>query len=392
MSVSFPDGFLWGAASAAHQIEGGNCNNDWWEFEHRPGSPCVEVSGDCCDSYHRYAQDIALVRDLGFDAYRFSIEWSRIEPEDGEFSRAALDYYRRVLGECHEQGIEPVVTFHHFTTPRWMAELGGWTSDAVVDRFARYCERAVAHLGDLIAIGCTINEPNIVSLMGYLVGVFPPGVQRDLDAYVAANENLKYAHRIAYDVLKGGPGDFPVGLCVAMGDWWAPEGSEEALERTRHLHEGQFLEIAKGDDFVGVQAYSRTRLDERGNPIGPEEGVEVVTSMGYEFWPAALEVAIRHAAEVSSAPLYVTENGLGHDDDARRIDYVRAALEGVGRCVDDGIDVRGYFYWSLTDNFEWALGYGPKFGLVAVDRETFVRTPKPSAAWLGEIARANTLD
>jgi len=391
MSVTFPEAFVWGAAAAAHQIEGGNWNNDWWAFEHQPGTPCVEPSGDCCDSYHRYAEDIALVRELGLGAYRFSIEWSRIEPEDGEFSRAALDYYRRVLAECHEQGVQPVVTFHHFSTPRWMAALGGWESTEVVDRFARFCERAVAHLGDLIAMGCTINEPNIVSLMGYVVSVFPPG-RRDLDAFATVNEHLKAAHRRSYDVLKAGPGDFPVGLCVAMGDWWAPSGAEETLERVRHMHEGQFLECAKGDDFVGVQAYSRTRLDERGLPMGPEEGVEVVASMGYEYWPQALEVAVRHAAEIAQTALYVTENGLGHDNDERRIAYVHDALEGVGRCLDDGLDVRGYFYWSLLDNFEWALGYGPKFGLVAVDRQTFARTPKSSAKWFGSIARANRLD
>jgi beta-glucosidase len=391
MTVTFPEGFVWGAAAAAHQIEGGNWNNDWWAFEHQPGTPCVEPSGDCCDSYHRYEEDIGLVRELGLGAYRFSIEWSRIEPEDGEFSRAALGYYRRVLAECHEQGVLPVVTFHHFSTPRWMAALGGWESNEIVDRFARFCEHAVAHLGDLIAIGCTINEPNIVSLMGYVVGVFPPG-RRDLDAFAKANEHLKAAHRRSYDVLKSGPGDFPVGLCVAMGDWWAPSGAEEALDRTRHMHEGQFLECAKGDDFVGVQAYSRTRLDERGRPLGPEDGVEVVASMGYEFWPRALEVAVRHAAEIAQTPLYVTENGLGHENDDRRIAYVHEALVGVGRCLDDGIDVRGYFYWSLLDNFEWALGYGPKFGLIAVDRTTLARTPKPSATWFGGIARTNRLE
>ncbi len=391
MAVIFPDGFVWGAAAAAHQIEGGNWNNDWWAFEHQPGTPCIEPSGDCCDSYHLYADDIALVRALGLGAYRFSIEWSRIEPEDGEFSRAALEYYRRMLTACHEQGVQPVVTFHHFATPRWMAGLGGWEADEIVDRFARFCEHAVGGLGDLITMANTINEPNIVSLMGYVVGAFPPG-RRDLDAYARVNEHLQRAHRRAYEVLKAGPGDFPVGLALAMGDWWAPEGAEDALERTRHMHEGQYLEIAKGDDFLGVQAYSRTRLDERGLPLGPAEGVEVVSAMGYEFWPRALEVAIRHAANIAQTPLYVTENGLGHDNDERRIAYVREALEGVGRCLADGIDLRGYFYWSLLDNFEWALGYGPKFGLHSVDRETFARTPKPSAAWFAGIARSNRLD
>jgi beta-glucosidase len=391
MSVTFPEGFVWGVAAASHQIEGGNSNNDWWAFEHKPDTPCVEPSGDCTNSFHLYPDDIALVRDHGFGAYRFSIEWSRIEPEDGEFSIAALDYYRRVLAACHEQGVQPVVTFHHFSNPRWVAGFGGWESPQVVDRFTRYCERTVAHIGDLISIGCTINEPNILSLMGYVRGAFPPGRTRDHGAYSAVNANLVRAHRSAYDVLKAGRGDFPVGLCVAMGDWWSTDGVKEKLARARHTHEGQFLEAARGDDFVGVQAYSRTRMDETGF-LGPEEGVEVVSSMSYEFWPQSLEVAIRFAAETAQTPLYVTENGLGHEDDTRRIAYVTEALEGVGRCLADGIDVRGYFYWSLLDNFEWALGYGPKFGLVSVTRDTFVRTPKPSAAWLGAIARANRMD
>src|SRR5438876_2445461 len=157
--TSFPRGFLWGTATATHQVEGGNWNNDWWAWEHTPGSGCAEPSSDACDHFWRYPQDIALLADLGFGSYRFSIEWSRIEPEDGEFSRAALDYYRRVLATCHECAIAPAVTFHHFTTPRWMAERGGWAEPEIVDKFARFCEKSVAHLGDLIAQGCTINEP-----------------------------------------------------------------------------------------------------------------------------------------------------------------------------------------------------------------------------------------
>ena len=391
MAITFPEGFVWGTATAAHQTEGGNWNNDWWAWEHQEGTLCVEPSGDAVDHYWRYPDDIALLADLGFGAYRFSLEWSRIEPEDGEFSRSALDHYRRMLACCHEHGVVPVLTFHHFTTPRWLAARGGWEQPEAAERFGRFCERAVASLGDLIGVANTLNEPNIVSLMGYLVGVFPPGRRHDLAAMGRANDTLLDAHRRASEALKAGPGDFPVGITVAMGDWWAPEGAEEALARVRHSHEGIYLEAARGDDFVGVQAYSRTRLDERGMPTGPEPGVEVL-DMGYEYWPHALEVAIRHAAEVAAAPIVVTENGIGTTDDDQRVRYVREALEGLGRCLDDGIDVRGYYYWSLMDNFEWVLGYRPRFGLVAVDRETQVRTPKPSARWLGAIARANRLD
>jgi beta-glucosidase len=391
VTITFPDGFVWGVASAAHQIEGGNWNNDWWAWEHAPDTRCVEVSGDACDSLNRFDSDIALVREFGFESYRFSIEWSRIEPEDGEFSRAALDSYRRVLATCHENDIAPAVTFHHFTTPRWMAARGGWAEPEIVDRFARFCETAVAHLGDLIALGCTINEPNVVSLLGYVMGTFPPGLA-DFSLYAKASEHLRDAHGRAYEVLKGGPGDFPVGLTVSMSDWWTPEGGEVGLERARAMHEDYYLEAARGNDFVGVQAYTRTRIGLDGLPMDPEPGTPVVESMGYEYWPQALEASIRHAIAVTGAPVYVTENGIGIDDDPTRIAYVSDALRGVGRCLDDGLDVRGYTYWSLLDNFEWAEGYKPHFGLVAVDRETFVRTPKPSATWLGAIARAGRLD
>jgi beta-glucosidase len=391
MSITFPDDFLWGTATAAHQVEGGNWNNDWWAWEHAPGTACVEVSGDACDHYHRYPDDIALLAELGFGAYRFSIEWSRIEPEEGEFSKAALDHYARMIATCREHELVPVVTFHHFTTPRWMAARGGWADAGVVDAFARFCERSVTHLGDSIGIACTLNEPNVVSMLGYLMGEFAPG-HRNFGEYARVNEHFIAAHRKAFDVLKAGPGEFPVGQCVAMGDWWAPEGAEDVVVRTRHMHEGQFLEASRGDDYVGVQAYSRTRLSAEGLPIGPEDGVPVVASMGYEYWPQALEVAVRYAAEVAQVPIYVTENGIGTDDDEERIRFVTDALRGLARCIDDELDVRGYVYWSLLDNFEWALGYAPRFGLVAVDRDTQERTVKPSARWLGNVARTGVLD
>ena len=390
MTITFPDGFLWGTSTAAHQVEGGNWNNDWWVWEHAEGTRCVEPSGDACDHYWRYPDDIALIAELGFGAYRFSIEWSRIEPEDGEFSLAALDHYRRMIATCREHELVPIVTFHHFTTPRWLAARGGWVSDDVVDRFARFCEHAVWHLGDLIGIACTINEPNVVSMLGYLMERFPPGV-RDFARYQQASEHLRDAHVRAYDVLKGGPGDFPVGLTLSMSDWWSPEGGEEGMQRARAMHEDYYLEATRGNDFVGVQAYTRIRIGLDGLPMDADPDIPMVESMGYEYWPQGLEASIRHAIDVTGNPVYVTENGIGIDDDEVRVKFVTESLEGVQRCLADGLDVRGYVYWSLLDNFEWAEGYRPRFGLVSVDRATFVRTPKPSASWLGALAKANRL-
>lgn len=394
MATNFPQGFRWGTATAAHQVEGGNWNNDWWAWEHNPKSPCEEPSGDACDQLNRYDSDIALCAALGLDNYRFSIEWSRIEPEPGEFSIAALDHYRRVLASCHAHGIEPVVTFHHFTTPRWVAAEGGWHTASTVDRFLRFAEKSVNHLGDLIGTACTINEPNIVSFVGYQMGMFPPGAIDDAQ-FEAANANFIDAHRRVVPVLKGGPGDFPVGLTLSMADYQAvPADDSDAIARRDHIRavsEDQFLDIVGKDDFLGVQVYSRTRVGAN-SVLGGEEGVPTLP-MGYEFWPESLGACLRRAWDYTggSVPLLVTENGIGTNDDPQRIEYVQRALEGVLSCIADGIDVRGYTYWSLMDNFEWAFGYRPRFGIIEVDRATQRRTVKPSGEWLSGIVRANAL-
>jgi beta-glucosidase len=386
LTPKWPDHFIWGTATSAHQVEGANHNSDWWVWEHDRSSPCREPSGDACDHYHLYREDIELLARLGFNAYRFSIEWARIEPEEGEFSRAQLDHYRRMLACCHDNGLMPVVTFHHFTSPRWVAALGGWTETATAERFARFSERAMTHLGDLMGIACTINEPNIVAENGYETGIFAPG-RTESNARAASTDVFIAAHRRAYDALKAVAPEVPVGLTLAMREYQSVDGGEETLERMRALAEDVFLEAARGDDYVGVQTYSRERIGPEGR-LGPEEGAEV-TLMGYEFYPQALGATIRRATEVTRAvPVVVTENGIGTDDDDRRIAYVSQALKEVRQCLDDGIDVRGYFYWSALDNFEWALGYEPTFGLIAVDRDTQQRSPKPSAAWIGDLARA----
>ncbi|MGH9088519.1 MAG: glycoside hydrolase family 1 protein [Acidimicrobiales bacterium] len=387
----FPPGFLWGTATSAHQIEGGNFNSDWWAWEHDPASGCVAPSGDACDSFHRWREDVDLVAMLGLGAYRFSLEWARIEPAEGEWSLAALDHYRRLCAACRARGIQPVVTFHHFTLPRWLSARGGWEAADAPERFAGYVERAVAHLGDLVGWACTVNEPNVVALMGYRLGVFPPGIRGDADRHRAVNERTVRAHRLAVEALRAGPGRFPVGLTLSMAELVAEEGGEEARDEARELLEDSFLRATGGDDFVGVQCYTRLRFGPGGRLLPPGDGVPV-TQMGYEHWPQVAEHTVRRAAAVSGLPVLVTENGIGTDDDRQRVAYLAEALAGVARCLADGIDVRGYFAWSLLDNFEWSLGYGPRFGLVGVDRTTFERRPKPSAFWLANVAAAGRLD
>jgi beta-glucosidase len=405
---SFPDGFLWGTATSAHQVEGGNAGNDCWVLEHVPGTYFAEPSGDACDHYHRYRDDIALVADLGLNAYRFSLEWSRIEPEDGEFSLAALDHYRRMLAACHEHGLTPLLTFHHFTSPRWIARDGGWGEPRTAKRFARFCERAMRHLGDLVPYACTINEPNLGTLLQDVIGIpdargsaawaaaaaalqttperFTP-LQNAMGA--GAAELTRTAHRLALEAIKGVRPETQVGLTVVITAWEAEPGGEEALAHLRGRVEDVFLAGLEGD-FLGVQCYTGQHV----GPDGPLEAPAAVerTQMGYPFQPEALEPAIRRAAEVTGLPVIVTENGLATGDDTRRVEFIERALHGVAACLGDGVDVRGYIYWSLFDNFEWVFGYRPTFGLVAVDRATQVRSVKPSARRLGEIARTGALD
>ena len=408
MEITFPATFLWGTATAAHQVEGGNVYNDNWIMEHVPGGPDVESSGDACDHYHRYREDIALLAELGFTLYRFSLEWSRIEPEEGEFSLAQLDHYRRMLATCHEYGIIPMLTFHHFTSPRWLAASGGWEATDTPDKFARFCERAMAHLGDLIPLACTLNEVNISSLIGAMRGTAMDTARTEawfaMAARAVGSDTSRFtpflyanpergratilaAHRRAVDAIKAGPGKCSVGLTLAMQDIQAGPGGEETTARMRRELLDVYLQGTQGDDFIGVQTYSRQRFGPTG-PLPAEEGVEL-TQMDYEFWPQSLEATIRYAHTATGLPIIVTENGVATTDDTRRIAYIEHALRGVANCLRDGIEVRGYTYWSAMDNFEWSYGYRPTFGLIAVDRQTQERTIKPSARWLGRVAQAH---
>jgi beta-glucosidase len=383
--ASFPTGFVWGTATSSHQIEGGNVNNDWWVWEHTEGSPCTESSGDACDSWERWPEDVELVAKMGLGAYRFSLEWSRIEPAEGEFSIAALDHYRRQAAACRERGILPVVTLHHYTVPRWFAARGGFEWTEAASRFGRFVERTTAHLGDLVGMVCTLNEPNVMALLGYLMGRFPPARSGDFEAHGRVVEHLIACHHAAVEALRAGPGDFPVGISLSMTEFYAEPGGEAMCAAGREFMEDIWLRELTGDDFVGVQGYTRARMGPEG-PIEETDGLQL-TQMGYEYWPGVAEHTVRRAVEVTGLPIYVTESGIGTTDDRERVRYMTEALYGLRRCLDDGIDLRGYFAWSLLDNFEWDDGFWPTFGLHAVDRTTFERRPKPSAAWFGQVAR-----
>jgi len=387
---TFPEGFLWGAATAAHQVEGGNVNNDHWEMEHAEHSPFAEPSGDACDSYHRWREDMDLVAGAGLNTYRFSLEWSRIEPEEGEFSRAALDHYRRMVDGARERGLNPIVTLVHFTMPRWLMHDGGWTGPKAGDRIARFTEFALPALRDAEYVA-TINEPNLMAaqpVLGAMAMRGEPilGLPRP-DQGVA--DALLGLHRRTMTVLKDG-GIARGGMTLIGREHIAEAGGDARMQAERAAFEDQFLEAASGDDWVGLQIYTSARF-------GPDGLVAVAPDKqtlahGMERRPEALGAAVRRAAEVlPGMPLLVTENGIATADDDDRIAFTAEALRGLAASIAGGADVRGYVHWSLLDNFEWMLGYAPTFGLVSVDRETFVRTPKPSLAWLGEVARRNGL-
>jgi beta-glucosidase len=386
--LTFPAGFLWGTATAAHQIEGANTNSDWWRFEHTEGSGCRDSSGDACDSWHLWEKDLDLVAGFGLNSFRFSVEWARIEPARGEFSQAALDHYQRVIDGCHARSIVPIVTLHHFTLPQWVADAGGFEAPEIVNWFSRYASKVAEALGDGIGIACTINEPNIVAVMGYLFAVFPPKA-RGWARFEAVNDTMRNCHGAMRDALKAGPGNYPVGLTLSMTQYEAVPGGEDRMASWVRAMEDQYLEAVRGDDFLGVQCYSKTVMGPQGQ-VPPPPGSDL-TDMGYLFWPQCVEHTVRRAAQIAQVPLIVTENGIATTDDSRRIAYIDEALRGLHRSIADGIDVRGYCQWSLLDNFEWVLGYSQRFGIVSVDRTTFERTAKPSAHWFGEVARTNTL-
>ncbi|MFH8492730.1 family 1 glycosylhydrolase [Streptomyces coeruleorubidus] len=391
-------GFLWGASTAPHQIEGNNLNSDFWASEGR--MPGMERSGDACDSYHRYREDMTLLADAGLDSYRFGVEWARIEPVPGMISRAELAHYRRMIETAFELGLTPVVTLHHFTSPLWFAQEGGWLGDRAVERVRAYAE-AVAPILDGVEWVVTMNEPNMLAIM---IGM-ARALQDDphaADAWlsptvdnegprpktpapdVKIGERLVEAHHAVREVLRERTGA-KVGWTVANRAFVARPGAEEKKRELEYIWEDLYLEGSRGDDFVGVQSYSSQWVGPDGvepHPPHPDN-----TLVGTAYRPDALSIAVRHTAEVTGGmPILVTENGIATRDDSRRIAYTDEALKHLRAAIADGADVRGYLHWSLLDNYEWGH-WEPTFGLIEVDRETFERRPKPSLAWLGETAR-----
>ena len=389
-------GFLWGAATAAHQIEGANVNSDYWVLEHIPDTYFKEPSGDTCDSWNRWREDLALVKAGGMNAYRFSIEWSRIEPERGEISRATLAYYHRICATAREMGIEPVVTFHHFTSPRWIAAQGGWENPQTADDYARYAGIAAKALGDTIGFVCTMNEPNaqvtskvvskdkpwdkeptVLAQAAQAVGSDRWGAYFLGNPY-RARDTIIEAHRKGRAAIKGAAPHVKLGLTLALQDNRAAPGGEALLQRIYDEARAPFYAAARDDDFIGVQTYNVGSIGADG--YLPTATATMRDATGNDATPSALRATIREAHKATGRPVFVTENGINATDDALRVRHLRETVRGLAEEIDGGLPVLGYMHWSLLDNFEWSSGYVPRFGLVTVDRATFRRTPKPSLA------------
>lgn len=423
MTNIFPKGFLIGAATAAHQVEGNNTNSDYWAQEHMEHTSFNEPSGDACDHYNRYEEDIKLMKDAGLNAYRFSIEWARIEKEPGVFDEKEIEHYRNVLLCCRDNGIEPIVTLHHFTSPKWLIEQGGWEDEATIDKFANYAKYVTEKLGHLMHYVCTINEANmgiqIAALMKRYTLAMQSNNSADGQVQVGINlenpmmelmkkqaiENMQVfgvaqpqtfvsqrseegdvlvmkAHEAARKAIKEVNPNLQVGLTLSLHDIQAVDGGEEKALKEWNEEFLHYLPYIKNDDFFGVQNYTRTLIGKDGILPVPE-GAEK-TQMDYEFYPDALGHVIRKVHEELKLPLIVTENGVATSDDTRRVAFIKEALNGVKECIEEGIDIRGYCYWSLLDNFEWQKGFSMTFGLIEVDRSTQTRKPKESLKFLGE--------
>ena len=408
-SRSFPKGFLWGAATAAHQVEGNNTNSDVWLEENVTPTVYEELSADAANSLNLWATDLDLVRGLGLNTYRFSLEWARIEPEPGLFSIAMLDHYLAMIAGCRARDITPVVTFNHFTTPRWFAARGGWSNRDAPALFARYCDCAARHLADGIGYATTLNEPNLSGKLQYLLPGNLLGADMAMaraaahacnsDHFEAGNAlyirepavsqaHLMEGHRLGRAAIKAVRGDLPVGVSLAILDDQAL-GPNSLRDAKREYFYGEWLRLARGDDFVGIQNYERSVWTDKGKQPPPPGAV--TNTMGAEVYPPSLAGVARYAHAATARPIMVTEHGVGTDDDRIRANLIPAALAELKHAIDDGVPVLGYCHWSLIDNFEWVFGYRIHFGLHALDRRTFARTAKPSAAVFGAIARANAV-
>ncbi len=432
--AKFAKGFMVGAATAAHQVEGNNIHSDYWIQENIEHTSFVEPSGEAVDHYNRYEEDIKLMAKAGLNTYRFSIEWARIQPKPDQWDEAEIEHYRKVIDCCYANGIKPIATMMHFTSPAWVITKGGWENPEVTEWFAAYCKKVVEALGDKLEYVCTINEANMrLQLAAIIEGMMKrmqapkeeskAAAPKESDVQVGLNMStdmqsmmqgmmeqakafgvadprsihtfvsqctpegdilVMKAHQAAKAAMKEACPHLKIGLTLSIHDTQAYPGGEARAAKEWDDEFSHYLPYIKDDDFLGVQSYSRKRFNADG--VAPAEPGERTTQMGYEDYPMAIAHVVRRVAEEFKGDLIVTENGIATADDKRRCEFIEEATDGIAACVADGIPVKGYMYWSLLDNFEWQKGFSMTFGLIAVDRSTQTRYPKESLKVLGAMA------
>jgi beta-glucosidase len=398
--------FLIGAGASSHQVEGGNVN-DWTEFEAVEGNiEGNEKSGLATNHYELYNDDFKLLESMGLQAHRLSIEWSRIFPKEDQINMEEVNHYRKVLTSLRSTGQIGIITLHHFTSPIWFMEKGGFKKKSNLKYWRAYVRLICEELGDLMDLINTINEPLVYCATGYLQGIHAPG-ERSFLSYVRVANNLTRAHFAAVAIIRELCPSVPVGSCKNMSffvsknrnplnriirwisDWGFNRRPLVALKNSR-IPFG-FSKIKEGDlgDYIGLNFYLKIVIGSSYPDFmllhDPDE--ENLTQMGWGVHPEGLEYVIKRVADIIPLPIIVTENGIATDDDERRIDYINSHLEAILNVTKEGNDVRGYIYWSYIDNFEWEKGFTPKFGLISYDPNTFERSVKPSGYYLGSIAK-----
>lgn len=424
----FNKDFLWGSATSAYQVEGNCLNTNWAQFESavdEEGKPKIEggqKAGAACDQWNLYKEDIKLMKDLSLNTYRFSVEWSKVEPKMGEFNEAALDHYEEMVDELVGNGIEPMITLHHFTNPIWFEEKGAFLQDDSPSIFTRFAERVARRLGSKVKLWCTVNEPAIYAISGYYTGEFPPGL-RDAGKAASVYLNTLHAHTAAYKTIKKIAPQSQVGMAVHVALFDPPHQWNLldlliARMLNNNLNETHFDYIVNGNfnfslpgvvtrkysggdkqtfDFVGLNYYNNHFRVFR--PFAKEQFVEVtkspperLTDRGWEIYPQGLYRALKMIRQYTDKPVYITENGLADAADTKRSRFIEDHLLVLNKAIADGMDIRGYYYWSLLDNFEWATGFSKRFGLYHVDFATQKRTLYEGSKRYTEIIKGKLTD
>ena len=416
----FPQAFLWGAATSAHQVEGGNTNNDWSAWEE--GGHVLVSAGAACDHFHRFREDFDLAQGLLHNAHRFSLEWSRIEPEEGRFSDEGLQHYRDVIEALHARAIEPIATIHHYTIPRWLAAKGGWECGDIERYFIRYVERVVAAYGDRVRWWITLNEPVVQVFKGWLIGQWPPGRVGDYPRALQVIRRMLRAHVLAYHTIHERRGDAMVSVAkhclaftpnrpsnpfdrisTAFRDFLFNNLFLEALHTGRLALPGQFFErlpFGRTLDFIGMNYYTRDFVRNTGfnlpgfvglsGTLENERRIGKRNDLGWEVYPEGLGHFLRSFRRYK-LPLLITENGIPTSDEDDRWGFIYMHLWQVMRAMADGVPVLGYLYWSLLDNYEWVDGFNAKFGLIGVRSASQERIVRPSGRWLAQVIENRSL-